>query len=499
MRLFISYARVDKYYCLQIVDMLDVHEIWYDNRLLAGQEWWGEIQRRVDWCEGLVYLLSPDSVSSEYCQKEFELARKLGKHIFPVLIQGRTKIPQSLEHLHYVDFSEGITTEAVKSILNAIYIAERQGTPVPVPVLANGTMNGHVTDTVELTSAPVVAVDVEDTIAEAATAFDREEFDRAVYLLKQAKASGYVSRYIDLDAMLHEAEDSLEWQAYRREAEREYAPIAVLVKHQRTRKLGCQAFRAFHKNFADYDPDNLASVCLPHNISSLDWCRVPPGEVKIKHDGKVKAYQVAGFEISKYPVTNAQYMEFIDAPDGYVNIDWWDFSVYALRWRRAHPDAIRPKPVGHDHPCVNVCWYEAVAFSRWLSYQTGMNITLPTEQQWQRAAQGDDNRLYPWGDTFDSAHCNTKESGMRLTQPVTKYPSGASPYGVFDMAGNVWEWCINNEQSGDDRNTSEDENRVIKGGSFIGTYKRAQNRFYYSLNPQCRYDTIGFRLVHIKE
>jgi formylglycine-generating enzyme required for sulfatase activity len=88
---------------------------------------------------------------------------------------------------------------------------------------------------------------------------------------------------------------------------------------------------------------------------------------------------------------------------------------------------------------------------------------------------------------------------MRLTMPVTQFPNGASPYGVFDMAGNVWEWCINNEYSGSDRNTSEDENRVIKGGAFISPYKRASCRFFYSLNPQCRYDSIGFRLVSLKD
>ena len=86
MRLFVSYARVDKPYCIQIIEMLDVHEVWYDQRLYAGQQWWKEILRRLDWCEGFIYLLSPESVASEYCRREFELALNLGRHIFPVLI-----------------------------------------------------------------------------------------------------------------------------------------------------------------------------------------------------------------------------------------------------------------------------------------------------------------------------------------------------------------------------------------------------------------------------
>ncbi len=61
MRLFLSYARVDKPYAIQVVNMLDIHEIWYDQRLYAGQDWWREILRRLDWCDGFIYLLSPDS------------------------------------------------------------------------------------------------------------------------------------------------------------------------------------------------------------------------------------------------------------------------------------------------------------------------------------------------------------------------------------------------------------------------------------------------------
>ena len=83
MRLFVSYARVDKPSCIQVVDTLDVHETWYDQRLYAGQDWWKEILRRLDWCEGFIYLLSPDSVNSEVCRKEYELAKSLGTPHFP--------------------------------------------------------------------------------------------------------------------------------------------------------------------------------------------------------------------------------------------------------------------------------------------------------------------------------------------------------------------------------------------------------------------------------
>ena len=78
MRLFISYARVDKPYCVQIAETLDIHSTWFDQRLYAGQHWWREILRRLDWCEGFIYLLSPDSIASEYCQKEYKIAQNTG-------------------------------------------------------------------------------------------------------------------------------------------------------------------------------------------------------------------------------------------------------------------------------------------------------------------------------------------------------------------------------------------------------------------------------------
>jgi formylglycine-generating enzyme required for sulfatase activity len=495
MRLFITYARVDTNYCSQIVDVLDVHDIWFDTRLHAGQHWWDQIQRRLEWCEGFLYLLSPDSVASAYCRREYEVARSLGKFILPVLIDDSTAIPADLSQIQYVNMTGGMTPEVVKSLLTALYLAERHLSRRPSHALVPASATGPLA----LLDSPAAAQDVEAIISEAAAAFDRDEYDRAVFLLRQARDSGYQSPYIDLEAMLNEAEEALEAEAYRRDAEREYVPIAALVRTEQTRKIGLQALRAFHRMYPDYDPQNLAAACLNDNMPLLEWCAVPAGEVKIVRGIKTRSCLVEAFEIGKYPVTNGQFAEFVNAPDGYACEDWWDFSIYALRWRREHPQAVQPRLVGPDHPCVSVCWYEAVAFSRWLSERMGMNLSLPTEQQWQRAAQGDDGRMYPWGDTFEQNRCNTRESRIGLTVPVTYYTRGVSPYGVFDMAGNVWEWCLNPEDSGQDARVFSDENRIVKGGSHIGIYKRAQCRFYYLLNPQCRYNSIGFRLVLLRD
>jgi formylglycine-generating enzyme required for sulfatase activity len=232
-------------------------------------------------------------------------------------------------------------------------------------------------------------------------------------------------------------------------------------------------------------------------MALLEWCEVPEGDTTIEYSGRNITYFVEPFRIGKYPVTNTQYQTFVDAKDGYADEKWWDFSTGALEWRKAHPEPLKPKFSMGDHPRANVCWFEARAFCRWLSAKTGLQIELPTEQQWQRAAQGDDELNYPWGNKFTKTKCNTRESKLKMTTAVSRYKSGLSVYGAHDMAGNVWEWCRNTEygkQQQKGKNASLPP-RAVRGGSFISVPQRARTTFHFYLNPAYRYATIGFRLA----
>ena len=147
----------------------------------------------------------------------------------------------------------------------------------------------------------------------------------------------------------------------------------------------------------------------------FEWCQIPAGSTIIIDENlsALGREEVGAFSISKYPITNAQYKVFIDASDGYTNELWWNFSKNAIRWRIDNSNARESAFQGEDQPRTNVTWYEAIAFCRWLARKTGRPIQLPTEQQWQRAAQGDDDRIYPWGNDFDKSFCNFK-SFLRL-------------------------------------------------------------------------------------
>lgn len=516
MRLFLSYARVDKPYCIQIANVLSIHDVWLDDRLYAGQRWWQEIMRRLDWCDGFVYLLSTDSIESQYCRKEFELARQKGKHIFPVLIQSDCTLPADLSDVHYADLSSGLTGDGVSALLNAIHLAERvtaapSPMPHPQPVLSPRKPMPPV--------EPIVTPnDPMAVIGRAADAMENGRYDEAVFMLKRAIEHGLRSRFIDLEALLREAEAHLDRQSRQREMEREYNYIAELVKRRRTRKLGCDAFLAFRRDYPNYDPENIAEICaneqaaivaangnghvhqarqIRQRIPLLEWCDIPAGPVNVinGHNGHAtrETIYVEGFYLSKYPVTNAQFQLFLNDPQGYSNPRWWEFSTYARAWRIQNPQPLPSQFQGDERPRENVTWYEAMAFCNWMSEKIGVRIILPTRQQWQRAAKGDDNRVFPWGSRFDTSHCNTRESKIRQTTAVMRYEKGVSPFGVFDMAGNVWEWCLN--ATYDDCDTSTNASRAVQGGSYISAQERAQNNFNFVLSPEYHYGSIGFRLA----
>jgi formylglycine-generating enzyme required for sulfatase activity len=120
-----------------------------------------------------------------------------------------------------------------------------------------------------------------------------------------------------------------------------------------------------------------------------------------------------------------------------------------------------------------VSWYEAVAFCRWLSAWLGFAVTLPTEQQWERAARGMQGFDYPWGENYRAGHANCYETGdnagpyyIPRTTTVGIYPQAGSPEGVLDMAGNVWEWCLNEYDTPQNVQLAGKEAWVVRGGSW---------------------------------
>lgn len=200
-----------------------------------------------------------------------------------------------------------------------------------------------------------------------------------------------------------------------------------------------------------------------------------------QHTAKLKA-----FLIDKYEVTNLQYQQFIEAT-----------GRHSPRYFQN-----RTFPEGKvDHPVTYVSWYDAHDYCKWAGKR------LPSDAEWEKVARGTDDRTYPWGDEFDVDKANTPARWQSLNQegdtsPVGAFPGGVSPYGAYDMAGNVWEWTDSwyRQYPG---NTHPSENygeiyKTLKGGSWwdcsfyqCGLSAPVYNRSFF--DRQTKNSSFGFR------
>jgi iron(II)-dependent oxidoreductase len=176
---------------------------------------------------------------------------------------------------------------------------------------------------------------------------------------------------------------------------------------------------------------------------------IPGGSVPVvMADGSHVPVEVPAFYLDRCAVTNRQYQRFVDAA-GYDNLEIWPQEVWPSlmkftdRTRRPGPrDWENGRfPAGQaEHPVVGVCWYEAAAFAAWVGKR------LPTAAEWQKAGgwpehlSGGACNRYPWGDVYEPARANLRSAGIGHTLPVNEHPTGATPNGIYQMTGNVWEW-----------------------------------------------------------
>ena len=215
------------------------------------------------------------------------------------------------------------------------------------------------------------------------------------------------------------------------------------------------------------------------------------------------------YYIARYPVTVAQFRAFVED----------------AQFRLTDPNCLRGVA---NHPVRRVSFHDALAYCRWLTERLravestpgplgerladGWVITLPSEAEWEKAARGNDGRIYPWGDAFNASNANGRHTALRRTSAVGLFRDGASPCGALDMSGNVWEWTrslwgqdlqkpsfIYPYEPGD----AERENleapehlmRVLRGASYLGTEGGLRAASRGRNTPDNRDDGLGFRAV----
>ena len=169
------------------------------------------------------------------------------------------------------------------------------------------------------------------------------------------------------------------------------------------------------------------------------------------------------FSIMKFPVTNALYQQFDPQ----------------------HQNRFPKYSFDGDQPVIGINYYEAVIFALWIG------LRLPTEQEWEKAARGTDGKTYPWGEPmgYEKGFANTCDFMACKTNPVLELDQGMSPYGCYDMAGNVWEWCMQKNVS------MHSTQRIVRGGSWMNYLVHAKCVFRNSFDPSERHLAVGLRCV----
>ena len=256
------------------------------------------------------------------------------------------------------------------------------------------------------------------------------------------------------------------------------------------------------------------------------WVTIPAGEFLMGSDKKkdTQAFDdetpqhtlyLPEYRIARVPVTVAQFAAFMAANPGYRTTAEQQGSARSWtgsKWEEVKgADWAHPRGPGSDvrakqeHPVTCVSWHDALAFCKWAA------VRLPTEAEWEKAARGTDGRIWPWGNPQpNSGVCNFNMT-VGDTTPVGSYPDGKSPYGVLDMAGNVWEWTsslwgkdaskpeygypYDAKDGRENQNASDTVRRALRGGSFWddAQYVRCAYRGWY--DPSHRGVSVGFRVV----
>jgi iron(II)-dependent oxidoreductase len=234
---------------------------------------------------------------------------------------------------------------------------------------------------------------------------------------------------------------------------------------------------------------------------------IPAGAVPVLlGNGAMESVEVPSYYLDRCSVTNRQFQRFVQAA-GYDNLELWPQEIWPGLMRLTDRTG-RPGPRGWengqyppgkgDHPVVGVSWYEALAYARWVGKR------LPRSAEWQKAGgwpehiSGGSCTRYPWGDVFDPTRANLWATGKLETVPVRDFPTGATPNGIYQMTGNVWEWLDEPLDTipGDPEETFEAWKplRRIVGGAFDTYFANEAICQFVTGQPELdRRDNIGFR------
>ena len=509
MRFFVSYSRSIKPQVKEVVELLRAtrHDVWWDGDIPTIADWWANILENIEKCEVMIFMISEKSAISPYCLDELRHAINRNRPILPFIMDDHSKytIPSELGRRQWF-VHDGDPARMLKQIIDdcdKIDWQRYQDRPSRRPAEPNsgaGTLTKQFQQAVSLAEAGQFGESIKrfNNVASLDYAEWGQECQRWIVRVERYSE---ISDLSDHKATLGKAR--IKWDALIKDdpdfANEEFDPLLVRPK------LVSVVTLTIITSTPPTKPklDNSATAVRAIIGEPFEWCDAPAGDFLYGDDKKTLT--LPKFSIAKYPITYAQFQTFIDAKDGFFDPRWWEGLAASADHYEA-PGEQQWKIA--NHPRETVSWYHSMAFCRWLSARLGGGygvkeidkwaLRLPTEFEREKAARGTKGLEYPWGNMFYKDKCNSGHSNFKKTTPVTQYPQGVSPYGVLDMCGNVYEWCLtdyeNPQQDVSKENISSNESRVLRGGSWFNPYTtdlRGANRYgdspYYTIN------SLGFR------
>ncbi len=527
--IFVSYSRRNLDFVQDLTQALEEQgkAIWFDKKkeplmgIPAGSKWWDEIKHGIEFADNFLIVVSPESMTSPYCHAEIAHAIAHQKRTVTLL------------------YCKGKSLKQVLSLVDAAIDSIAPDMQLPASVFADVTNVRSLARRNWLKLSQIQYLVYRDDMLWAQflqSVIDAVDLDiqwlRTWSQFRQAVQiwveNNFDADYLWAESRLKPIREAIEKRQPRLDddqqkflqPEQEWLVDELndeTTTHSRRFEIGNRLAiigdtrRGIGLLDDGHTPDIIwLPVNVPMELSEQGFeFMVDEG---IFGEYMVYTAKVQAFFIARFPVTNAQFRIFTADPNGYYNQTWWDeMDEYSMQRIReplnSNPNAARG----------TISWFQSVAYARYVTnklknlrivhpqypdtpFIIGENaeIRLPTEWEWQWAAQnGYEKRVFPWGDWDSIPRANTREAiANSVSIAVGMYPHGAAACGALDIAGNHWEWCLNEFENPDNSTISDDGMaRVLRGGAYDNMQINARCAFRAKYHPANDYESYSARLI----
>ena len=480
--IFISYSHKDKKYVEKLEKKLisEGFDVWIDHRIDYGDDWPEEIQNAIDTCDAFIVVMSETASESVWVRREVIHAERRNKPFFPLLLKGEFWF--SLGNIQFVDVTDS-SLPPEKYYNHLATVTEREKKPRS-PSLSK----------TEKTLSPLVqAIVLGESIKNLVKKSNPKIVIPVFLVLLWLVIFGFPK--FTITPTPPPTTTSIETHSFTATSEPistntpTLKPISTSTEVPTQIPTSTQIATITSSPTITSTPTPLPLAIL--DVSGVDMVLVPDGvftmgSEETDEEDPVQEKHVGLFYIDKYEVTNDQYATCVnlgvcDPPikmNSYTHVDYYE------------------NPSFKDFPVINVNWYMVVEYCQW------RDARLPTETEWEKAARGVDARIYPWGNTTHYSRANYYDFNGDTVQ-VGTYDLGRSPYGVYDMAGNVREWVSSTfteypYKTSDGREDALSTSpRVIRGGAWnSSSVSEIRTSYRSGLYPSSSSLSVGFRCVH---